>query len=89
MCRNTAQVFYKGAAMLDYDKWEPTLRYPMRWKRGVKPPKASPPSLPRLDHVSHQHSHTKPSHNSPLTPTLSQQPSHNKPSHTNPLTQTL
>ena len=34
-----ATIFYKSAAILDYDNWEPTLRYPMRWKRGVKPPK--------------------------------------------------
>mmetsp|Transcript_62022 Transcript_62022/g.164535 ORF Transcript_62022/g.164535 Transcript_62022/m.164535 type:complete len:499 (+) Transcript_62022:86-1582(+) len=34
-----ATIFYKSAAILDYDKWEPTLRYPLRWKRGVKPPK--------------------------------------------------
>lgn len=34
-----ATVFYKGAAMLDYERWEPTLRYPTKWKRGVKPPK--------------------------------------------------
>lgn len=32
-----ATVFYKGMAMINRE-WEPTLRYPRRWKRGVKPP---------------------------------------------------
>lgn len=32
-------VFYKTAAILDYDNWEPTLRYPRKWKRGAKIPK--------------------------------------------------
>ena len=27
-----ATCFYKAAALIDYDKWEPTLRYPRKWK---------------------------------------------------------
>ena len=34
-----ATVFYKAAALFSYEQWEPTLRYPKRWKRGMKPPK--------------------------------------------------
>lgn len=33
-----ATVFYKTAAMVN-PEWEPTLRYPLKWKRGVRPPK--------------------------------------------------
>ena len=33
-----ATVFYKAMAMWR-PEWEPTLRYPKRWKRGVKPPR--------------------------------------------------
>jgi len=32
-----ATVFYKGMALIS-PAWEPTLRYPRRWKRGMKPP---------------------------------------------------
>ena len=34
-----ATVFYKGMAMWKPDEWEPTLRYPKRWRRGAKTPK--------------------------------------------------
>lgn len=33
-----ATVFYKVMALLRPNDWEPTLRYPRKWKRGVKPP---------------------------------------------------
>jgi len=36
-----ATVFYKLAAMIDYDNWEPTLRYPRKFKKGFKPPKVT------------------------------------------------
>ena len=32
-------VFYKCMAALKPDEWEPTLRYPRRWKRGAKVPR--------------------------------------------------
>ena len=32
-------LLYKGLALCSPLTWEPTLRYPRRWKRGVKPPK--------------------------------------------------
>ena len=32
-------LFYKLMAFLYPHSWEPTLRYPRKWKRGVKPPK--------------------------------------------------
>ena len=33
-----AVVFYKTAALISPDKWEPTLRYPRKFKRGAKVP---------------------------------------------------
>ena len=33
-----ATVFYKTMALLRPNEWEPTLRYPRKWRRGVKPP---------------------------------------------------
>ena len=33
-----ATVFYKGMALLFPREWEPAMRYPRTWKRGVKPP---------------------------------------------------
>jgi len=33
-----ATVFYKLMAMLKHEEWEPTLRYPRRWKRNAVPP---------------------------------------------------
>ena len=34
-----ATVFYKAMATLQPNDWEPTSRYPKRWRRGAKPPK--------------------------------------------------
>ena len=33
-----ATVFYKALALLRHEQWEPTLRYPRRWRRSVKLP---------------------------------------------------
>ena len=34
-----ATVFYKVMAWWKPNEWEPTLRYPRKWRRGVKPPR--------------------------------------------------
>lgn len=32
-------IFYKGMALLNRERWEPTRRYPVKWKRGIPLPR--------------------------------------------------